>query len=154
MPQDAYTVEVMKHLPSALRPNPYNLAEVAMKAASKGWGARDLVAAIMADKPREAGHVIAAARRIADTPAPYQPGQNQTGPCQLDCDHGWHPSQDGHSVVPCPSCRPDTYRRVCDPTAQPAQGPVPHTYWRTNAEPQAQRQHTSMEETQTANPAA
>lgn len=138
MPQDAYTTEVMKLLPAALRPNPYNLAETAMKAAAKGWSARDLVAAIMADKPREAGHVIAAARRIADTPAPHQPGMTETGPCQQACDRGWH------NTMPCPTCRPDTYRRVqlrdqakargADHTqlakimSEAAPGPVPHTY--------------------------
>lgn len=70
MPIDPVTNEVMRRLPAGLRPNPWNLQEVVMGLAAGGWAPGDIFAGIMADRPREAGHVIAAARRLRDQPAP------------------------------------------------------------------------------------
>lgn len=70
MALDPMTNEVMRRLPAGLRPNPYNLQEVVMNLTSDGWDPSDIFAGIMADKPREPGHVIAAARRLRGTPAP------------------------------------------------------------------------------------
>lgn len=70
MPLDPLTTEVMRRLPAALRPNPWNLEEAVMTLVSRGWVPADIFSAIMADKPREPGHVIAAARRLSDQPAP------------------------------------------------------------------------------------
>ena len=70
MSVDPMTTEVMRRLPAGLRPNPYNLQEVVMGLSASGWLPADIFAAIMADRPQQPGHVIAAARRLATTPAP------------------------------------------------------------------------------------
>ncbi len=94
MPVDPLTTEVMRRLPAGLRPNPYNLEEVVMGLSAAGWLPGDIFAAIMADRPQQPGHVIAAARRLAATPAPssgegwaygHDPCNNPTHPegCQI-----------------------------------------------------------------------
>lgn len=123
MTLNTHTTEVMKLLPAALRPNPYNIEETIMNAVSAGWTTGDLVAAVMADKPREAGHTVAALRRVANTPPPTLGHSTMSGPCQLGCDHGWFESasQPG-AAVPCATCRPDTLRRVQERAQLKAQG--------------------------------
>lgn len=70
MPVQDITNELMRLLPSGLRPNPWNIDEEMMLLASKGWIVRDIFAATMASNPREAGHVVAQLRRMLEQPAP------------------------------------------------------------------------------------
>jgi len=63
------------------------------------------------------GYVVRTLERLASSK--NQDGRDDddrmvTGPCQLECDHGWTDSIDGRAAVPCPSCRPDTARRITD----------------------------------------
>ena len=70
MALDPMTTEVIRRLPAGLRPNPWNLQEPVMSLTAGGWLPQDIFSAIMADKPKEPGHVIAAARRLVTQPAP------------------------------------------------------------------------------------
>jgi len=66
------TNEFMRHLPAALRPNPWNIEESIMALVLKGWSIADIFAAVMADRPKEPGHVVAQLRRLVEQPAPSQ----------------------------------------------------------------------------------
>lgn len=73
MPVSQVTNEFMRRLPAGLRPNPWNIDEEVMAAAAKGWSITDLAQAVMADNPRQPGHVVAFLRRVQDQPAPMGP---------------------------------------------------------------------------------
>jgi len=83
MPLQAITNEFMAKLPSGLRPNPWNIDETMMILASKGWLGPDIFAATMASKPREAGHVVAQLRRMAEEAPPSKKDEWKFGhtPC-------------------------------------------------------------------------
>ena len=70
MPVGPHTNEFMRRLPAALRPNPWNIEDEIMNLVGKAWSVSDIVAAVMADKPMQAGHVVAQLRRMKDQPAP------------------------------------------------------------------------------------
>ena len=145
MPLATITNEVMRHLPAALRPNPHNLDEHVMQLATDGWTATDIVDAVIADRPREPGHVVAQIRRLTNQPAPHQPtsNHNNLGPCTTGCSYGWFDPPEGNRTIPCPSCRPDTTRRLAlreqargrgaptahlGPTMTDNTQPTPHTW--------------------------
>lgn len=115
MPQPAVVVELMRRIPAPIRPNPHNIEEAILTASQAGWTMEDLASAVLADNCKQAGHVVAAIRRLSEEVPPNTSAQHTTtlGPCQLECDQGWLPSrtQPG-AVTPCLTCRPDTYKRV------------------------------------------
>ena len=83
MPVTDMTNELMRQLPAALRPNPWNIDEEIMNLTSKGWTVRDMFAATMASNPREPGHVVAQIRRMVEQPAPAKKDEWKFGhtPC-------------------------------------------------------------------------
>ncbi len=120
------------------------------RAEQNGWRLDTLAEQVNAALGPQAGTGVAIARlrklsSINQSIDRSTEGSTATGPCTLGCDHGWFDSIDGHSVVPCRSCRPDTYRRVVERArlqqvgapqwrieqamiSEAATGPVPHTY--------------------------
>lgn len=92
------------------------------------------------------GYVVNTLRRLASSNrSKTNEHATGTGPCQLGCDEGWTNSATRPgAVVPCPSCRPDTHRRVTERARLHAvgappwrieqamhdtpPGPVPHTW--------------------------
>ena len=112
MPLATITNEVMRHLPAALRPNPHNLDEHVMQLATDGWTATDIVDAVIADRPREPGHVVAQVRRLTTQPAPrpttpepttptgHRPCHEHGGDCELCYCHGLPPIH--HVTIPMP----------------------------------------------------
>lgn len=148
-----HTTDVMKRLPQALRPNPFGIDEEVMKLVTNGWTVDQIMTSVMADRVTSPGHVVTTIRGLTHQPHPgdYTTStHNETGPCPTRCDNGWTNSIDGHSTVPCPTCRPDTHRRVTERAKAQARGaspteierimiegkspnPVPHTYWTSHA---------------------
>ena len=112
MPTQTITNEVMRQLPAALRPNPHNLEDHVMQLVTDGWTATDIVDAVIADKPREPGHVVAQVRRLTNQPAPqaatpspptptgHRPCHDHTDNCELCYCHGLPPRH--HVSVPVP----------------------------------------------------
>ena len=110
MPTQTITNEVMRQLPAALRPNPHNLEEPVMQLATDGWTPSDIIDAVMADNPRQPGHVIAHVRRLTNQPAPatptpttptgHRPCTEHGDPCELCYCHGLPPRH--HTTVPIP----------------------------------------------------
>jgi hypothetical protein len=121
------------------------LDEMAATATRNGWTAQDL--ASVANKGigtnTGTGYVVVTLERLAqmnkrqdDTPT------NTTGPCTTpECTNGWIDYAD--AVAPCPTCRPDTTRRLHLRTTAKTNGasltaihhamtnqpnPTPHTY--------------------------
>ena len=148
MALNTYTNELMKALPAALRPNPHAIDENVMEAIANGWTIPELAAAAYTkDRNPTPAFVVTNIRNLAKYAPTQTKATNTTGPCQLGCDHGWHDStEQPGKVVPCRTCRPDTYRRVVEREAARANGaslntmaqimidtasptPVPHTYW-------------------------
>jgi hypothetical protein len=113
MSVSTYTNEVMKALPAGIRPNPWNIDEHVMTAVENGWTPLELVATALSNKVDNPGLFVHHLRRISLEPAPNKPTDTRaTGPCQLGCAYGWFDKEDGSSTSPCPSCRPDTHRRL------------------------------------------
>jgi len=145
MPIHATTNEVMRQLPTHLRPKPLNIDDPLEQLADKGWSPRDIVQATLADNPKQPGHVVSFLRTLIHQPAPASPTHTyDLGPCQQDCDHGWI-NDTTTTTTPCPTCRPNTHRRLTQRETARARGashttlagimtndhrklePVPHT---------------------------
>lgn len=69
MPLAIHTNEVMRALPEALRPNPWNLDDSVIEMIGNGWTSNEIAQAIIADKPREPGHVVSTIRRMKNWPS-------------------------------------------------------------------------------------
>lgn len=96
MPIATVTSEVMKALPQALRPNPYNIDDQVMALISKGWTPGQIVEKCIRSGDRQPGHVVTTIRSLIDAPAPsdytprnqpqylgHQPCEEHGEPCQL-----------------------------------------------------------------------
>ena len=146
MPTSPITNEVMKQLPSALRPNPYNIDDEILRLVDTGWQPHQIVEYVIRDGGRQPSHVVTTIRSMVHLPAPTDATNNDhmnLGPCTNGCDHGWFNPPDSNRTIPCPSCRPDTTRRLAlreqargrgapvhhlGPTMTDNTQPTPHTW--------------------------
>lgn len=77
MPVNQFTNDVMRALPSALRPNPYSIDEAVMQAVENGWDTDSLAKAAYAnDKSPNPAFVVTNIRNLAQHP-PTQQTQRQ-----------------------------------------------------------------------------
>ena len=96
MPVNAYTNQVMRALPSALRPNPNSIDEAVMEAVENGWDTDSLAKASYAnDKNPNPAFVVTNIRNLAKH-SPSQQTQRQ------GWNYGHIPCYDHHN---CEICR-------------------------------------------------
>ena len=130
MPTSPITNEVMKQLPSALRPNPYNIDDEILQLTDTGWQPHQIVEYVLRDGGRQPSHIVTTIRSMVHLPVPNDPTTNDhmnLGPCTNGCTQGWFDPPEGDRTIPCPSCRPDTTRRLARREQARAQGtPTPH----------------------------
>ena len=125
------------------------LDDIVAEAAGNGWTTSTLAAEVNRGigPNTGTGYVINTLKRLASSRRvnPTDASALVTGPCQQQCDHGWITTSSS-AVAPCPSCRPDTARRLALREEARARGadrdeqtrlmttgtiPTPHTYWTT-----------------------
>ena len=145
MPTSSITNEVMKQLPSALRPNPYNIDDEILRLVDTGWQPHQIVEYVVRDGGRQPSHVVTTIRSMVHLPAPTDETSNDhmdLGPCQLGCTYGWFDRPDNTATTPCPSCRPDTARRLALREAARARGVPVHQLGRYMTEGAQPTPHT------------
>ena len=72
MPIATVTTEVMKALPNALRPNPWNIDDDVMLLVERGWTPATIVEGVIRDGVKQPGHVVVSLRRLKDSPSPTE----------------------------------------------------------------------------------
>ena len=110
---------LLEQINETARPSYFaELDELAATAADNGWTASSLAAAVnnTLTPGSGAGWVVVQLRKLVHKNQNEKTNKQKlatAGPCTIGCDYGWLPSdKNAAAVVPCPSCRPDTYRRV------------------------------------------
>ncbi len=80
MPVDTYTNEVMRALPSALRPNPWSIDEEVMNLVTRGWKPIEIAEATVRDGATNPALAVHTIRRLKDYPAPSEKLTRTTRP--------------------------------------------------------------------------